>query len=137
MDTGHSFLSPKLVLRDRPPFSPGSTWRHESSADTTTAYMLPNSENPVQIGSANSVDGEWLGGVINQIWPKFEICKFQEKYLRMIGYFLTPKSAFRIPFDWHYLRRYRFIMKHVRSDYVQKHGSARRPGTPLLCRGGG
>jgi hypothetical protein len=61
--------------------------------------MLPNSENPVKICSANPVDGEWLGEMKNQTWPKFEICKFREKYLRMIVSFLTTRSAFEIPFD--------------------------------------
>ena len=66
MDAERSFLSQKLVLRDRPPFSPGSTWRNESLADTTTAYMLPISENPIEIGSVSSVDGGSIAGVFKK-----------------------------------------------------------------------
>ena len=84
MDTERSFSSRKLVLRDRPPFNPGSTWRNESLADTTTAYMLPTSENPIKIGSVNSVDGGSIAGVFKKISPKFEILKFQERCLQML-----------------------------------------------------
>ena len=100
MNAGRLFLSPKLVLRDRPPLSPESTWHHESLADTTTAYMLPTSENPIKIGSVNSVDGGSIG-VFKKISPKFEILKFQERYLQMLG-FPFIRCAFEIPIERHH-----------------------------------
>ena len=66
MAIGRSLMSLKNFLQDRLLCSPRKRWRHESLADTTTAYMLPISENPIKIGSVNSVDGGSIAGVLKK-----------------------------------------------------------------------